>query len=193
MGAFDDIETPVDKIPVGFGLPNGKYHVKIKTAKPMTKKNGAHSMVLKLVVDDGDLLGSSHDWWLTKPERQFANGKTEQEKTKNLMSTASFLKKALVELGIPATEMAEFDFDQEHADQFIGLTGIVNIYQTNAQKNTNYQSVDFQLDEDQEGPIGGSDVDLDAIMGSGDKDTPVAISNGNGNEGLDTADWGLPD
>lgn len=191
MGAFDDIETPVDKIPVGFGLPNGKYHVTVKTAKPMTKKNGAHSMVLKLVVDDGDLLGSSHDWWLTKPERQFANGKNEQEKTKNLMSTASFLKKALMELGVPATEMADFEFDQEHADQFIGLTGIVNIFQTNAQKNSNYQSVEFQLDEDQEGPVGPSDVDLDAIMG-GSNDS-VSVSNGNDDAPLDKADWGLPD
>lgn len=191
MGAFDDIETPVDKIPVGFGLPNGKYHVTVKTAKPMTKKNGAHSMVLKLVVDDGDLLGSSHDWWLTKPERQFANGKNEQEKTKNLMSTASFLKKALMELGVPPTEMADFEFDQEHADQFIGLTGIVNIFQTNAQKNSNYQSVEFQLDEDQEGPVGPSDVDLDAIMGS--EKPPVTVANGNDDAGLDTADWGLPD
>lgn len=191
MGAFDDIETPVDKIPVGFGLPNGKYHVTVKTAKPMTKKNGAHSMVLKLVVDDGDLLGSSHDWWLTKPERQFANGKNEQEKTKNLMSTASFLKKALMELGVPPTEMADFEFDQEHADQFVGLTGIVNIFQTNAQKNSNYQSVEFQLDEDQEGPVGPSDVDLDAIMGS--EKPSVTVTNGNGDAGLDTADWGLPD
>lgn len=191
MGAFDDIETPVDKIPVGFGLPNGKYHVTVKTAKPMTKKNGAHSMVLKLVVDDGDLLGSSHDWWLTKPERQFANGKNEQEKTKNLMSTASFLKKALMELGVPPTEMADFEFDQEHADQFVGLTGIVNIFQTNAQKNSNYQSVEFLLDEDQEGPVGPSDVDLDAIMGS--EKPSVTVTNGSGDAGLDTADWGLPD
>lgn len=152
MGFFDDIETPVSDIPTGYGLPVNTYPVVIQSAKPFKKKNGASSLLIKFAVTEGALVGQTDDWWINKPEREYAKDKSGAFSREALAATAKNAKRSLQSLGLTDEEMTDFDMmNPDHVERFIGLEGTMKVFQTAKQKGTDWKSLDFTLSNGESG------------------------------------------
>lgn len=165
MGYFDDLETPVEDIAVGFGLPNGEFEVTITEVTLVEKKDDkGQAVVIKFTVDPGnDNAGKSHQQWVSVPSRAVHGDK--------LMTFASMMKQWLMNIGVPEGMVGEFDATNvDHTDAIVGNTGILKL---RPQKNNpNYQNASFFLDEDNAGGMpesGASDVSVPSA-----KPTPEA-------------------
>lgn len=141
MGYFDDLETPVEDIAVGFGLPNGEYEVTITEVSVVNKKNDkGQAVVIKFTVDPGQAnAGKSHQQWVSVPSRAVHGEK--------LMTFASIMKQWLMNIGVPESMVGEFDAsNHDHTDAIIGNMGVLKL---RPQKNDpNYQNAQFFLEED---------------------------------------------
>lgn len=142
MGYFDMLETPVEDIAVGFGIPNGEYEVTLTEISEIEKKeNKGKAVVIKFTVDPGQPnAGKSHQQWVSVPDPSIT-----QDREK-LMNLASMMKQWLMNIGVPEGMVGEFDASNpEHADGVIGNTGTLKL---RPQKNNpNYQNAAFYLDE----------------------------------------------
>lgn len=121
MGFFDEIETPVDQIPTGFGLPIGVYPVLISDVKNHKKEDGTESVIISFTVDtvnDEDGRSGKEDIWLTKPKRG----------DKNAATYASIGKQWMLAIGIPLSVMSEDDFELvDQKDNLLGTSGVLKV------------------------------------------------------------------
>jgi hypothetical protein len=164
MGFFDEIETPVDQIPTGFGLPIGVYPVLLSDIKNHVKEDGTKSTIVSFVVDtvnDEDQRSGKEDIWLTKPVRG----------DKNASVYASIGKQWMLAIGVPLSVMSEEGF--ELVDQKENLVGVSGVLKVTAGKK-GYTKKEFTLDAS---PSGVSDM--------------AGTEPANKNEvSVDTSDWG---
>jgi hypothetical protein len=119
MGFFEDYETPVEDIQTGFGLPVGTYPVVLSDIKNFTKKDGGEATVITFTVDtmnDPEGRSGKEDIWLNKPVKG----------DKNADVNARIGKATLLEIGVPESELANFDADRDR-DKVVGNTGVLNI------------------------------------------------------------------
>lgn len=122
MGFFDEIETPVDEIPVGFGLPIGTYPVVLTEIKRHKREDGQKSLILTFTVDtvnDEDHRSGKEDIWLTKPKAG----------DKNASVYASIAKQTFLSLGITEEEMAVegWDIFDEREKYVNEVTGVLKV------------------------------------------------------------------
>lgn len=153
MGYFDELETSVDDIPVGFDLPNGEHEVIVSEVTEVDKKDGGKAVVIKYVVQGGPLAGRNQQQWLTVPNRSMD--------AKKQMTFASFLKQGLMNIGVPEGMVGDFNAkDPDHLDLVIGNFGILKIQPQKS--NPEYKNITFFLEEDHKAPepSGVSDVNV---------------------------------
>jgi hypothetical protein len=142
MGFFDEYDTPVDKIPTGFGLPVGVYPVILTEVKNHVKeKDGTKSVILTFTVDtvnDEEGRAGKEDIWLTKPVKG----------AENAAIHASIAKQWMLAIGVPESVMAEDGFDLvEQKDAVIGIEGVLKV---KAGKD-GYTKKDFTLNAEESG------------------------------------------
>lgn len=141
MGFFDEIETPVDQIPTGFGLPIGVYPVLLSDIKNHKKEDGTESAIISFIVDtvnDEDGRSGKEDIWLTKPKRGDANAAT----------FASIAKQWMLAIGVPLSVMSEDGF--ELVDQKPNLVGVSGVLKVTAGKK-GYTKKEFTLNAEESG------------------------------------------
>lgn len=120
-GFFDDIETPVEEIPTGFGLPIGSYPVILTEVKKHTKEDGTESTILTFTVntaEDEEHRSGKEDIWLTKPVKG----------DKNAGTYASIGKQWFTDIGVPLSVMGQDGFDLVNVkDSVIGTEGVLKV------------------------------------------------------------------
>lgn len=176
MGYFDDLETSVEDIPVGFDLPNGEHEVIVSEISEVDKKDGGKAVVLKYVVQEGPLAGRNQQQWLTVPDASMD--------AKKQMTFASFLKKSLMNIGVPEGMVGDFDAkDPDHLDMVIGNFGILKIQPQKS--NPEYKNITFYLDSDHIAPeySGVSDITVPS--------TSSATPNAEADSGFDLSKFGV--
>lgn len=141
MGFFDELETSVEDIPTGFGLPIGTYPVILSEIKRHKKEDGTKSNILKFTIDtaaDEDHRSGSEDIWLTKPVKG----------DKNAATYASIAKQTFLSIGVTLEEMAEDGWDiYENREKYIGVEGILKV----TAGNKGYTKKAFTLNADESG------------------------------------------
>lgn len=176
MGYFDELETSVEDIPVGFDLPNGEHEVIVSEVTEVDKKDGGKAVVIKYVVQGGPLAGRNQQQWLTVPDRSM--------ETKKQMTFASFLKQGLMNIGVPEGMVGDFNAkDPDHLDMVIGNFGILKIQPQKS--NPEYKNLTFFLDDDHVAPepSGVSDVTVPS--------TSSATPNAEADSGFDLSKFGV--
>lgn len=120
MGFFDDIETPVDEIPTGFGLPIGTYPVVLTDIKGH-EKDGKESTLIEFTVntaEDEDHRAGKETIWITKPSKG----------DKNAAVYASIGKQWFTEIGVPLDVMKQDGFDLVNVKgSLIGTEGVLSV------------------------------------------------------------------
>ena len=121
MGFFDDIETPVEEIPTGFGLPIGSYPVVLTDVKKHVKDDGTESTILEFTVntaEDEEHRSGKEDIWLTKPVKG----------DKNAGTFASIGKQWFTDIGVPLDIMGQKDFDLvTQKGSVLGTEGVLKV------------------------------------------------------------------
>lgn len=122
MGFFDDIETPVDEIPTGFGLPVGVYPVVLTDVKNYRNdEKNTDSVLLEFTVntaEDEDHRSGKETIYLTKPVRG----------DKNAATYASIGKQWFTDIGVPLEVMADPNFDLAASKgSVIGTEGVLKV------------------------------------------------------------------
>lgn len=124
MGFFDDLETEVEDIPTGFGLPIGTYPVILTDIKKHVKEGtGAESTIVTFTVntaEDEDHRSGREDIWLTKPVKG----------DKNFNVQLSVGKQWLDAIGVPIEDMKRKDFELYNPDEkekYLGLEGVLKV------------------------------------------------------------------
>jgi hypothetical protein len=138
MGYFDALETPVEDIHVGFGLPNDEYEVIISGIKLVeNKEKGRDSIVTDFTVTEGKLNGKKHTEWTTIPQRG----------NQHIEIQASVMKAFLLSIGVPEGMLAEFDAENEdHKEAVVGNTGILSLKPQ--KKDPQYSQATFKLHDE---------------------------------------------
>lgn len=122
MGFFDDIETPVDEIPTGFGLPIGTYPVVLTDVKNVhNDEKNTDSIVLEFTVntaEDEEHRSGKEDIWLTKPVKG----------DKNAGVFASIGKQWFTDIGVPLEIMGAPGFDLvAQKGSVLGTEGVLKV------------------------------------------------------------------
>lgn len=142
MGFFDELETSVEDIPTGFGLPIGTYPVILSEIKRHTReKDGQKSNILTFTVDtanDEDHRSGKEDIWLTKPVKGDPNFGT----------YASIAKATFLSIGVSLEEMSEKGWDiMDHKEKYVGVEGILKV----TAGNKGYTKKAFTLNAEESG------------------------------------------
>ena len=123
MGFFDDLETNVEDIPTGFGLPIGTYPVILSEIKRHKREDGQRSNILTFTVDtpndeDGGFRSGKEDIWLTVPVKG----------DKNAAVYASIAKATFLSIGVPLEDMAKPGWDiYEEREKYVGTEGVLKV------------------------------------------------------------------
>lgn len=140
-GFFDELETSVEDIPTGFGLPIGAYPVILTEIKRHKKEDGTKSNILTFTVDtvnDEDHRSGKEDIWLTKPVKG----------DKNAATYASIGKATFLSIGVSLEEMAEDGWDiYDNREKYVGVEGILKV----TAGNKGYTKKAFTLNADESG------------------------------------------
>lgn len=141
MGFFDELETSVEDIPTGFGLPIGTYPVILSEIKRHQREDGQKSNILTFTVDtanDEEHRSGKEDIWLTKPTRG----------DKNAAVYASIAKATFLSIGVTLEEMAQDGWDiYEDREKYIGVEGILKV----TAGNKGYTKKAFTLNAEESG------------------------------------------
>ncbi len=141
MGFFDEIETPVDEIPTGFGLPIGTYPVVLTDIKRHKREDGQKSNILTFTVDtaaDEDHRTGKEDIWLTKPVAG----------DKNAATYASIAKATFLSIGVTLEEMSADGWDIfDDREKYIGTEGVLKV----TAGNKGYTKKAFSLNAEESG------------------------------------------
>lgn len=141
MGFFDELETSVEDIPTGFGLPIGTYPVVLSDIRRHQREDGQKSNILTFTVDtanDEDHRSGKEDIWLTKP----------QKGDKNAAVYASIAKSTFLSIGVTLEEMAKDGWDiMDNRDKYIGVEGILKV----TAGNKGYTKKAFTLNAEESG------------------------------------------
>ena len=127
MGFFDDLETSVEEIPTGFGLPVGVYPVVLTDIKKHVKEGGGESTILTFSVntaEDEDHRSGKEDIWLTKPVKG----------DKNFNTYASIGKQWFNNIGVTLEDMSSKDFELYNPDvkeKYVGVEGVLKVTEGN--------------------------------------------------------------
>lgn len=160
MGFFDNIATPVEDIPAGYGLPNNTYEVVLSdiSEREQSYDDGhtENKLLIEFTVTEGELEGMKHTVWLTQPDED--NPKTDKNGKLLWKTQASIGKNWLLNIGVPENELGNFTAE-EGKDALVGNTGTLKL--TAQKSNPEYQNASFKLDEEQL-ESGVSDRTLDA-------------------------------
>lgn len=141
MGFFDDLETNVEDIPTGFGLPIGTYPVILSEIKRHKKEDGTKSNILSFTVDtanDEDHRSGKEDIWLTVPVKG----------DKNAATYASIAKATFLSIGVPLEDMAQKGWDiYEEREKYVGVEGVLKV----TAGNKGYTKKAFTLSAEESG------------------------------------------
>lgn len=141
MGFFDELETSVEDIPTGFGLPIGTYPVILSEIKRHKREDGQKSNILTFTVDtanDEEHRSGKEDIWLTKPTRG----------DKNAAVYASIAKATFLSIGVTLEEMAQDGWDiYDDREKYIGVEGILKV----TAGNKGYTKKAFTLNAEESG------------------------------------------
>jgi len=141
MGFFDDLETSVEDIPTGFGLPIGTYPVILSEIKRHKKEDGTKSNILTFTVDtanDEDARSGKEDIWLTVPVKG----------DKNAAVYASIAKSTFLSIGVPLEDMAKPGWDiWEEREKYVGVEGVLKV----TAGNKGYTKKAFTLNAEESG------------------------------------------
>lgn len=159
LGFFDDLETSVEDIPTGFGLPIGVYPVILSEIKRHKREDGQRSNILTFTVDtvnDEDHRSGKEDIWLTVPVKG----------DKNAAVYASIAKSTFLSIGVSLEEMSQPGWDIfEERERYIGTEGVLKV----TAGNKGYTKKAFSKNAEESGvsemagaaPASKSEVDFD--------------------------------